>query len=87
MEQAQALQPSKSKSGWILLLIGWAFFFTPLPIVTTFIGGIFILIAMLIAVMQMQRKEGGLSLLLIAIFGSPIMWFVGFFVALSMFGR
>ncbi len=38
---------------------------------------------MLIAVMQMQRKEGGLGLLLTAIFASPVAWVIIFFVVLA----
>lgn len=84
MEQARAIQPSKSKAGWILLFIGWAFFV--IPIVGTFIGAILIAISMFIAAMQMSRKEGGLGLLLTAIFVSPIMWIVIFFVVLVNIG-
>lgn len=81
MSQLTTTPSTKSKSGWIMLFIGWAFF--AIPILGTFVGAIFIAIAMLIAVMQMQRKEGGLGLLLTAIFASPIAWVVIFFVVLA----
>lgn len=84
MSEITATSQSKSKAGWIMLIIGWAFFV--IPILGTVIGAIFIGIAMLMAVMQMQRKEGGLGLLLTAIFASPVVWLIIFFVLLVNLG-
>ena len=69
---------TRGKQGWIVLIIAWVLFLVPIPFVGTFFGGFLVFVAMLLAMIQLGRKDGGLGLLLTALLGSPVVYFIGF---------
>lgn len=68
---------SRGKQGWIVLIVAWALFLIPIPFVGTIFGGVLVLVALILAMIQLERKDGGLGLLLAALIGSPIVYFIG----------
>ena len=71
---------SRGKQGWVVLIVAWVLFLIPIPFVGTVFGGVLVLIAIMLAVIQLGRKSGGLGLLLAALIGSPVVYFVGLFI-------
>lgn len=66
------------KGGWICLILGWGFFLLPIPVLSTLVASGLILAAFVLAIISMNRQQGGLALLLASLIVSPVIYFVGF---------
>ncbi len=67
------------KTGWICLVIGWLAYLLPIPLfgLGLLIGGGLSFAAFVIAIISMNKSEGGLALLLASLIGTSLVYLAG----------
>jgi putative effector of murein hydrolase LrgA (UPF0299 family) len=80
MSEIAVPEANRGKQGWVVLILGWIVFLLPIPLISTIVGGVLVFVAMLLAVVQLQKRNGGVGLLIATLIGSPLVYFLGVFV-------
>ena len=79
--------PPSIKAGWTTLVMGWVFFALPIPILSTWIGGLFCSVSLIVSIVAIAQGHAGTGMVqvLLNVIGSPLVWFVSSIVWLSIF--
>ena len=64
-------------AGWVCLFIAWIMILIPLSTLIVFVWGPLVLAALIISIIALARREGGLGLFLTTLIGTPIVYFIG----------
>ena len=61
---------------WVTMLLGWALFLIPIPLVSTLLGILALSVSgvLLIVVIVKGRVGAALSALVVGVFGTPLAW-------------